>query len=145
MRLFQSAIGMGPFLAEPKNSCGGAGVNIMYQYRERFGTNQGRIGIKDQHDAVKAFQKRLRLYDGVAGAARRLLHGDGDIGPEGARRLGDPFALCAHNDNCPLGRKLGRCLKHMRQHRTPANLMQDFRRRRTHARAVTGGQHDDGE
>ena len=78
---------------------------------------------------------------GVAGAARRVLHDEAQVGR--CQRLLHGRRAVADDDGNRL-RRQGACrVQHVRDQRPPGERMQDLRQRGVHALAQPGGKHDD--
>jgi hypothetical protein len=106
----------------------------------------GHVAADDHDVAVEVGGEGLeRDLDRASGAGNVVLVDDRHVGVEAEDGAGDRLALVAH-DGEDVGR-LQRCRggEHVADQRDPADLVQDLRTLRLHARSLTGGENDYGE
>ena len=131
-----AAVGARVGRLEGEHGRGGAGGAVRLEQRgQQLARDRGRIAGDDEHVAVEAFEARAGRRGGVAGAARRLLHGDG-LALEGLARVG------RGDDHERLGPERPHGLDHPVGEPPSEQRVQVLRRGRVHARAESGGQDD---
>ena len=121
---------------EGEDGRGGSGGAMRLDERgDRLRPQRGHVAVEDEDVAVEVAERLARAADGVAGAARLLLHGDVDAVVELARRRrGD--------DDDPLHARPARGLDDPVDHPPAEQRMEVLRRRALHARADPSGHHD---
>ena len=108
-----------------------------------FRRHERRVAVEDEDIAVEAGQHAFGLPDGMGGAL--LLGLVGDLHAAAVQRHFDLVAALADDDDALLRAKRVDRVEQMHQHRLAGDRVQHLVRVGAHARALAGGEHDDGK